>query len=198
MNANHAIEIEVASGIMRPQPRPRRGALRTVTIRPVSLASEGSSADAVAVQGVLPLEDLTEVPALRRARNGAHTTRSRHRRTPEFTDADLIQIARQICRGMAEVVSGDRPASQLIRCTSERVYADITRRSALAKSRRRMSLARTAHTRVERVSIQRPNRKTVEVWARLRQGDNIHALAARLEFISGRWTCVAVDVDRRL
>ena len=83
--------------------------------------------------------------------------------------------------------------NQLLRCTSERVYSDLAKRSALAKSRRRMTAERVAQARLERVRLQRPSAKAVEICARLRQGDRNHALAARLELINGRWICVALE-----
>lgn len=199
MTSNDVNEVGSDISITRPRPGPRRGSLRTVTIQPLSLARPEPLQDAVAVQGVLPLAGLS--PS-----EGASPPWSTQRRTarpgrgqvPEVSDADLAQIARQVCRGVAEVLAGDRPANQLLRCTSERVYVDISRRSASAKSRRRMTQERVAHTRVERIRIQRPNPKAVEVCARLRRGNRIHALAARLEFQNGRWTCVALEDDLNL
>lgn len=197
MTSNAPIE-RINFGIVRPSPGPRRGALRTVTIQPVPLNPLSLHQEAIAVQGVLPLglgaaDDPGRTwPPDRRA------ARSRRAPVPEVSDAALTQIAQQICRGMAEVLSGDRPANQLVRCTSERVYTDIARRSASAKSRRRMTQQRSAHVRVERVRTQRANPRAVEVCARLRRGGRVHALAARLEFVSGRWTCVALEDDLRL
>jgi len=83
--------------------------------------------------------------------------------------------------------------SQLVRCTSERVYVDLAKRSAMTKARRRMTQERSAHARLERIRMQRPSPKAVEICARLRQGDRNHALAARLELVHGRWICVALE-----
>lgn len=198
MNASDPIKHHgLASSIMRPRPGPRRGSLRTVMIQPTPMTSRHPQREAVAVQGVLPLSGMTSTPAAE-ACSARQAARARRRRTPEFSDGEARQIARQVCRGVVEVLSGDRPANQLVRCTSERVYLDIARRSAQAKSRRRMTQERRAHSRVERVRIQRPNPRAIEVCARIHRGNHVHAMAARLEFISGRWTCVALEDDLRL
>lgn len=198
MALSEPVEHGFDSGIMRPRPGPRKGSLRTVKIQPMPLASGQALRDAVAVQGVLPLTGLTSLDTSSATCSAQQTARARRRRTQDFNDADLTQIARQVCLGIVEVLSGDRPANQLVRCTSERVYVDLARRFAAAKSRRRMTQERLAHARVERVRIQRPSPRSVEVCARIRRGNRVHAMAARLEFVSGRWTCVALEDDLRL
>lgn len=180
----------VRSSIMLPRGGPRAGALRVVRIEPPVLSTGEAAADGIAVQGVLPLEGLVVAP---RAPHPTPPSRRRARCTQEVTDADLRRIARQFCVGVVEVIYGDRPVNQLVRCTSERVYADLAKRSAIAKSRRRMTGDRIALARLERVRLQRPSAKAVEICARLRQGERNHALAARLELIHGRWICVALE-----
>ena len=180
--------------IIRPRPGPRNGALRTVHFDPTLTVTPSTTTTDVAVQGMLSLVGLA-VPTPTDRRTHQQTV-ARRRTVPEFADAELHQVARQMCRGLVEVLYGDRGVNQLLRCTTERVYNDIARRSAIAKSGRRMTHARPTHARLERVRIQRPNAKAIEVCARLRQGTRSHALAARLEFVNGRWTCVALEAER--
>lgn len=176
---------------MRPRSGPRQGALRTVRIEPPILEPIEPTDGTVAVQGVLPLEGVP-TPSRPPQRHASSTGR-RQRPTHEVSEADLRQIARQFCVGVAEVIYGDRPVNQLLRCTSERVYGDLAKRSAVAKSRSRMVPERVPRTRLERVRLQRANPRAVEVCARLRQGERNHAIAARLELVNGRWICVALE-----
>lgn len=175
--------------IIQPRRGPRVGSIRTVRIEPPLLAQPDVAASGIPVQGVLPLEGLADAP---RAPEQT-TSRRRPRCTLEFTEAELRQIAQRFCVGAVEVIYGDRPVNQLLRCTSERVYSDLAKRSAMATSRRRMTTGRLAHARLARIRLQRPNPKAVEICARLRQGERNHALAARLELINGRWICVALE-----
>lgn len=175
--------------IMLPRSGPRSGALRVVRIEPPVLDPPPILGDGVAVQGMLPLEGLT-------GPSGPQQPPSRSRRAvPEFSDAELRAITQQFCVGVSEVIYGERPANQLLRCTSERVYGDLAKRSAMAQSRRRMTQERVARTRLERVRFQRPSPKALEVCARLSQGSRNHALAARLELVNGRWICVALEAQ---
>ncbi|MGN6162642.1 MAG: Rv3235 family protein [Marmoricola sp.] len=177
--------------IIRPRSGPRPGTLRIVRIEPPVLSPDQPLGAGVAGQGVLPLDGLHAPqqpiplgPAERRPR-----------RMREFDEAEVRQVAQQFCVGVAEVIFGDRAVSQLVRCTSERVYADLAKRSALTKSRRRMTQERTARARLERIRLQRPSAKAVEICARLRQGERSHAIAARLELVHGRWVCVALEAQ---
>jgi hypothetical protein len=188
MNASEADDPQPS--IILPKRGPRSGALRVVQIEPPVLSPRTPTDDGVAVQGVLPLEGLADAP---RAPDPDPTPRRRPRCTQTATDADLRHIAQQFCVGVAEVIYGDRAVNQLVRCTSERVYSDLAKRSAMTKSRQRMTADRIARARLERIRLQRPSPRAVEICARLRQGERNHALAARLELINGRWICVALE-----
>ncbi|MGN6721494.1 MAG: Rv3235 family protein [Marmoricola sp.] len=189
MAANERKDAHRHPMIIQPRRGPRAGSIRTIRIEPPLIAPGDPASGGIAVQGVLPLEGLADAP---RAPEHA-TTRRRPRCTLEFTEAELRQIAQQFCVGAVEVIFGDRPVNQLLRCTSERVYGDLAKKSALARSRRRLTTERVAHARLARIRLQRPSPKAVEICARLRQGERNHALAARLELINGRWICVALE-----
>lgn len=174
--------------ILLPRSGPRSGALRIVRIEPPVIERPEPAEDGVPVQGVLPLEGL----ATPRPPN-AHPPSRRRRCTQEASDGDLQQLARQFCVGVTEVLFGDRPVTQMLRCTTERVYSDLAKRSAMVRSRRRMTAERVARARVERLRLQRPSGRSLEICARLRQGERSHALAVRMELINGRWICVALE-----
>lgn len=146
----------------------------------------------VAVQGVLPLGSLaSHLPVI--ARHAGILVAERRTRTPQHSEAELHTIAHQICVGVVEVLYGNRAPNQLIRCTSERIYNELARRSATEKARRRAAHLRTPNVHLDRVRIQRPNPRAVEVCARLSRDKRTQALAARLEFNQGRWMCVALE-----
>lgn len=169
----------------------RRGMLRTVAVRPTRLTPHELAGETVSVQTVLPIDELASTtPDF----TPQHPTR--RRLIHEYDKDDVSEIAEQVCKAVVEVVYGDRAVNQLVRCTTARVYTDIARRAAFARSRRRIAGEHSVHARLERLSFQRPNPKAIEVCGRLRRGERSHALAARLELISGRWTCVALELDK--
>lgn len=189
MTANEPYDHRPHPRIIRPRRGPRTGSIRTLCIEPPLLVPHHPADGGIAVQGVLPLEGLADAP---RAPQPS-ASRRRPRCEQELTETELRRIAQQFCVGAVEVIYGDRPVNQLLRCTSERVYSDLAKRSALAASRRRLSAERVTHARLARMRLQRPSAKAVEICARLRQGDRNHALAARMELVNGRWICVALE-----
>lgn len=127
---------------------------------------------------IAPVTDIGEVPA-------------RVRR--EFEQQAWIQIQRT-----AEVICGDRPASQLVRWTTKSVYDDINRRARLVAKAgqheagfgrgRRPVLApkvRSIHTCFVTPTI-------AEVSLRIRYGARSRCIAARFEITTDRWICVEI------
>jgi hypothetical protein len=101
--------------------------------------------------------------------------------------------AGRFVQAVVEVIAGDRPPQQLLRWTSARVYADLSRRVRI------LGLTTSAATRhqVERshvrsVHIFQPVPHAAEVAAHVRHGARSRAVAARLEAQRGRWTCTAL------
>lgn len=107
------------------------------------------------------------------------------------TDAEVLEFAHRICLGFVEVLSGERGSNQLVRCTSARVYGDLTRRAARIKHSKHDG--QRGRARLERVLLQRPHAKAAEVFARMSHGPRTQAMAMRLELQRGRWVCVAFD-----
>ncbi len=98
-------------------------------------------------------------------------------------------------QAVVEVVSGDRPVTQLLRCTSAQVYQDLGRRvSILARTRSAPQRRRTVRPQVSSVHVCRPADRCAEVSVHVRHGQRSRAIAARLEHRDGRWTCTALEL----
>ena len=109
----------------------------------------------------------------------------------------LEQWSRRYAQAAVEIVGGDRPVTQLLRWSSEDVYADLQRRAVL--------VARAGHHTPGQGRVQpvRPqvmgvrtcflSREAVEVSVHVRYGRRSRALAARFELHAGRWQCTALE-----
>lgn len=104
----------------------------------------------------------------------------------------LVQWAGRFCQSACDVSVGARPASQLVRWTSPRVYAQLSRQARqLSTSRpRRQVRPRVATVRASFVSS-----TAVEVAFRVAQGQRYRAVAARFEAHRGHWQCVALQTS---
>lgn len=111
-----------------------------------------------------------------------------------FDDAVTIWSAR-FAQAVVEVLGGDRPVSQLVRWTTNRVYSDLNRRvRILARASGSAQRVRTVRPQVRSVHVFRPNRSVAEVSVHVRQGQRARAIAARLELCDGRWQCTALQL----
>lgn len=95
-----------------------------------------------------------------------------------------------IAQALVEVMSGARPASQMIRWTTPEVYAVVARRNAV--SSRRVSVARSAIVR--RVRVCEPVDGVVEGCAVVVDNGRVRALAIRLIGLDRRWVVSALQV----
>ncbi len=103
---------------------------------------------------------------------------------------ELRAWAARFAQAVVEVTGGDRPLTQLLRWTTSRVYADLSRRVRLmAASRPVGQRRRTVRPQVRSVHIFQPTPTSAEVSVHVRYGQRSRALAARLEQRSGHWTC---------
>jgi hypothetical protein len=109
----------------------------------------------------------------------------------------LEQWAHRYAQAAVEIVGGDRPASQLLRWTVPRVYADLARRAQLVA---RAAGQRPGQGRVQAVRPQVVGVRTcfvepeaAEVSAHVRYGHRSRALALRFEVRDDRWQCVAME-----
>jgi hypothetical protein len=103
--------------------------------------------------------------------------------------------AARFCQAIVEVIGGDRPASQLVRWTSRRVYTDLNRRvRILGLTSSAATRGQVARPHVRSVRVCRPARDIAEVAVHLQHGRRSRALAARLELIDRRWLCTALQL----
>lgn len=106
----------------------------------------------------------------------------------------LEAFAHRFASVVVEVIGGDRGPSQLLRWTSERVYADLQRRAALLNRTtpgdRRV---RRLRSQVHSVHLFTPTPGSAELSVHVRQGQRSRAIAARLDLVEGRWCCTALE-----
>ncbi len=108
---------------------------------------------------------------------------------------DVNAWAATFAQAVVEVVGGDRPVAQLLRCTSARVYHDLSRRvRILARTAPAPQRRRTVRAQVRSVHVCRPSTQCAEVSVHVRHGQRSRALAVRLERREGRWTCTALQM----
>lgn len=97
---------------------------------------------------------------------------------------------RHMAQALVEVMSGARPAPQVIRWTSPEVYSVVARRNAV--SGRRAVAARRALVR--RVRICAPVDGVIEACAVVVDNGRVRALAMRLTGIDHRWVVSELQV----
>ncbi|MBA3619880.1 MAG: hypothetical protein H0W56_09885 [Acidothermales bacterium] len=101
----------------------------------------------------------------------------------------------RLAQAMLEVLAGERPPTQLLRWTSEPVYADIdsrARRLVRPCPGTAQALAVRDRAVVRSVHVSEPADGVAEVCALVQRGARATALALRLEGVDGRWLCTAL------
>ncbi|MDT0213597.1 Rv3235 family protein [Rothia sp. ARF10] len=108
--------------------------------------------------------------------------------------------AGQIAQAIVEVMSGLRPAAQVVRWTTPQVYAVVARRGALA-ARRRAAGSRTSASRegigralVRSVRVCEPADGVAECSVVVSEGPRVRAMAMRLSGLDGRWRVEALQI----
>jgi hypothetical protein len=106
--------------------------------------------------------------------------------------------AGRLVQAVLEVVSGARPASQLVRWTTAPIYealcASVTPPQTAARAGSRRIVATRFAEVVRSVHVSEPCDGVVEVCAIVQQGPRCRAIALRLEGIDGRWQCTALQI----
>ena len=98
-------------------------------------------------------------------------------------------------QAVVEVIALQRPVSQLARWTAANVYSELARLHRTASDQRRdVDRSRPARQTVVSVRVVRVASDAAEVAARVVEGERSRAVAARLDFRRGRWTCTALAV----
>ena len=102
-----------------------------------------------------------------------------------------------LAQALVEVMSGTRPAPQVIRWTSPEVYSTVARRSAMAARRRAANGASVRPGRravVRRVRVCEPADGVVEACAVVVDSGRVRALALRLVGVDRRWLVTELQV----
>lgn len=111
------------------------------------------------------------------------------------SDTTLHPWAARFAQAVVEVLGGDRPLSQLVRWTSDRVYAELGRRvRILGRSSPAHQRLRTVRPQVRSVHVFQPTADTAEVSVHVRHGHRSRALAARLEHDERGWRCTVLQL----
>jgi hypothetical protein len=136
------------------------------------------------VQGTLALD----------FRSSVQSTRTPDLRVLPGARAELEAFAHRFASAVVEVIGGDRGPSQLLRWTTERVYADLQRRSALlARTTPSDRRVRRLRSQVRSVHVFCPSPEAAEISVHVRHGERSRAIAARIELLDGRWCCTALQ-----
>jgi len=101
-----------------------------------------------------------------------------------------VAWVRHIAQALAEVMSGARPASQLIRWTTPEVYSVLARRNAVSRGRGLVA----DRAIVRGVRICEPADGVVEACAVVLDNGRFRALAMRLTGVDRRWVVSVLEV----
>jgi hypothetical protein len=126
--------------------------------------------------------------------NSVQSTRTPELRVLPGARAELEAFAHRFASAVVEVIGGDRGPSQLLRWTTERVYADLQRRAALlARTTPGDRRVRRLRSQVRSVHVFCPSPEAAEISVHVRHGERSRAIAARIELLDGRWCCTALQ-----
>lgn len=114
--------------------------------------------------------------------------------TPRAHLPEPTPWAGRLVQGLLEVLSGVRPASQLVRWTTTEVYDSVQRRLIRASTDTRTGQPRRLAEVVRSVHVSEPADGVAEVCAIVAQGPRCRAVAMRLEGVDGRWQCTALQI----
>jgi hypothetical protein len=147
-------------------------------------AVRGPAMPAAHAQAALAL-DLDEAPGL-----PARPTL----RVVTGAERELDAFCARFAQAVVEVIAGDRGVHQLMRWTTEWVYADLMHRShALQRTTPGDQRLRRVRATVRSVHLFRPHPDAAELSIHVRHGQRSRAIAARIERIEDRWRCTVLD-----
>ena len=109
---------------------------------------------------------------------------------------DPTAWAGRITHALLEVMTGARPAPQVVRWTTPEVYAVVARRNALAARRAAAGTGprRRSRLQVRRIRVCEPADGVAEAAVVVHHGDRVRAVAVRLEGQDGKWRVTALQV----
>lgn len=102
----------------------------------------------------------------------------------------------RLTQALLEVLAGERPHTQLLPWTSDRVFRAVTRRVTVAMRMRStvVDLTRRPRLQLGSIRVTEPATGVAEVCAIVRRGERCQAVALRLEARRGRWRCTAFEL----
>ncbi|MGI8699254.1 MAG: Rv3235 family protein [Mycobacteriales bacterium] len=100
--------------------------------------------------------------------------------------------AGRLVQAVVEVLSGDRPATQLARWTTAGVYYDLQRAATRAARERAVFASRPRTDVVRSLHVSEPADGVAEVCALIERDRRVRALALRIEGLDGRWQCTSL------
>ncbi len=111
---------------------------------------------------------------------------------------DMVRWVERYAQGVLEVVSGERPPTQLARWTRGDVHEDLTRRAHLVARARNGRASRplpdSVRALVRGAHVSFVTAQVVEAAVHVRHGGGRSAaLACRFEWRRDRWTCTALE-----
>jgi len=171
------------------RPSDSQGTLALTFVLPSGLTSEPQAP---------PLRLLRPVQSFPRGVSDAETDAETDaefgpQRTRRADLPDPALWAPRFMQAVVDVLAGDRPSQQLLRWTSEDIYAQIrnkARREAQAGLRRGRTGRRAA---VRSTRVCEPADGIVEACATVRYLDRVRTVAFRLEGTDGRWRCTVLQ-----
>lgn len=166
----------------------RRAAAGTVVEHPaVAGAQPRAGWDRMRFQPALDPEDVRKDRKTRRKK-------VQHRPAPESVEMpDPARSAATIVTAACEVLTGHRPADQLVKWTTPELFEAICRRAGLA--RRLLGPApQPARLRMRSVHTQPTTYGACEATVLLDDGSRVRAAAARLEAHRGRWVLSRLEI----
>ncbi len=99
----------------------------------------------------------------------------------------------RLVQAVLEVLAGQRPPQQLLRWTSDAVYADLSARVLALARRPEARQRRSPRVRLRAVHLCEPAVDgVVEATAVVQTGGRVRAMALRLEGMDGRWQCTVL------
>lgn len=113
--------------------------------------------------------------------------------TPRTALPEPAPWAARLVQGIAEILSLDRPVTQLVRWATPDVYEDLRRRVDVRRRSRQTRDHRRRPT-VRSVHVTEPSDGVAEVCAVVHDGHRARAFALRLEGVDGRWRATALDL----
>jgi len=175
----------MTAGAFTPVPDPTRSGRGIARLHAITPPDVGGQVMPLAQpQAVLDLEidhapDLSTRPSLR---------------VVTGDERELDAFSARFAQAVVEVIGGDRGVHQLMRWTTEWVYADLMHRShALQRATPGDQRLRRLRATVRSVHLFRLHEDAAELSIHVRHGQRSRAIAARIERIEGRWRCTVLD-----